>query len=302
MEKQAYLIIAHDKFEQLYTLLKLLDDSRNDIYIHIDKRANIPNGIYAICKYSKVIILENRIKVEWGMDSQVKVELLLLEKSTESFHTYYHLLSGVDLPLKSQDEIIKKFSTKSALEGIQYVGFDYKRDYSSRAKYYHFFKKYYLKRNFNNNNLILRIYQKIIVCLDGLSLITQEKIGINKLSAFNIEKVAKGSNWFSITHQFAEYLNDNKNLILKMAKSTNCFDELFVQTMLVNSKFYDSKYLKYQVDSNLRYIDWEKGGPYTYKLEDFDDLINSDKYFARKFNFEIDSEIIDKIYRHLRGV
>ena len=39
MGKHAYLIIAHDKFEQLKRLLLLLDDERNDIYLHIDSKA-----------------------------------------------------------------------------------------------------------------------------------------------------------------------------------------------------------------------------------------------------------------------
>ena len=37
--KHAYLIMCHNNFEQLKLLLKLLDDERNDIYVHIDKKA-----------------------------------------------------------------------------------------------------------------------------------------------------------------------------------------------------------------------------------------------------------------------
>lgn len=36
MKKHAYLIIAHNDFEILENLIILLDDMRNDIYIHID--------------------------------------------------------------------------------------------------------------------------------------------------------------------------------------------------------------------------------------------------------------------------
>ena len=38
MNKHAYLIIAHDNFYTLEKLIKSIDDSRNDIYIHIDKK------------------------------------------------------------------------------------------------------------------------------------------------------------------------------------------------------------------------------------------------------------------------
>lgn len=38
MKKHAYLIIAHNQFALLKELLKSIDDERNDIYIHIDKK------------------------------------------------------------------------------------------------------------------------------------------------------------------------------------------------------------------------------------------------------------------------
>ncbi len=39
--KHAYLIMAHDNFEQLKILLDLIDDYRNDIYLHIDKKLKL---------------------------------------------------------------------------------------------------------------------------------------------------------------------------------------------------------------------------------------------------------------------
>ena len=36
----AYLIMAHKNLEQIKKLLKLLDYSQNDIYIHIDTKAD----------------------------------------------------------------------------------------------------------------------------------------------------------------------------------------------------------------------------------------------------------------------
>ena len=39
MGKHAYLIMAHNEFYILEKLLKLIDDERNDIYLHIDKKA-----------------------------------------------------------------------------------------------------------------------------------------------------------------------------------------------------------------------------------------------------------------------
>ena len=38
MQKHAYMIIAHNEFDLLETLVRLLDDPRNDLYIHIDAK------------------------------------------------------------------------------------------------------------------------------------------------------------------------------------------------------------------------------------------------------------------------
>ena len=38
MKKHAYLILAHNNFYCLERLLKLLDDERNDIFLHVDKK------------------------------------------------------------------------------------------------------------------------------------------------------------------------------------------------------------------------------------------------------------------------
>lgn len=100
--------MAHNNFYILEKLLLLLDDPRNDIYIHIDKKISDFNFGYFqnLCKASKVRYPQKRINVRWGTQSLVITELLLYKTAVayESYQ-YYHLLSGVDLPLKSQHEI-----------------------------------------------------------------------------------------------------------------------------------------------------------------------------------------------------
>ena len=49
--KHAFLIIAHNEYPILEVLLSMLDDERNDIYLHIDKRAV---GLYQKIKGFKI--------------------------------------------------------------------------------------------------------------------------------------------------------------------------------------------------------------------------------------------------------
>jgi hypothetical protein len=55
------------------------------------------------------------------------------------------------------------------------------------------------------------------------------------------------------------------------------------------------------INNNLRYIDWSLGGasPKILKIEDTEKIGQSGKFFARKFDTDIDSEILDWIDANL---
>ena len=77
------------------------------------------------------------------------------------------------------------------------------------------------------------------------------------------------------------------NFIESTFHNTLCADEVFLQTLVHNSKFRNTLYHnKYDNDllSIVRYIDWTRGAPYTFKVDDFDELMKSPFLFARKFD------------------
>lgn len=49
-----------------------------------------------------------------------------------------------------------------------------------------------------------------------------------------------------------------------------------------------------------RLIDWQRGNPYVFKMQDFDLIKNSPAMFARKFDMDVDSEIIDKVLQSIK--
>lgn len=108
MNKHAYLIMAHNNIEQLIRLVRVLEDERNDIYIHLDSNVKDRNFLKQELKsdYSKIELIE-RLNVNWGGFSQVRCELNLLKAAVMSDIEYsrYHLISGADLPIKNQDYI-----------------------------------------------------------------------------------------------------------------------------------------------------------------------------------------------------
>lgn len=287
----AYLIMAHNGFDTLKKLICLLDDVRNDIYIHIDARADgfIESDFDGAAEYSKLHFIK-RSTVFWADFSQTSAELDLLEAACEGGeYSYYHLLSGSDLPLKTQDEIHTFFEGRND----EFIGICPKEvPYSvNRLKYYHF-----LTGN--------RFYRKSKP-LKGLDLILtklQALFGINRLKGENI-KVIDGWTWFSVTDDFARYIVSKRSYIEKIFSKSIASDELVMQTMIYNnpefySRIYDTKSL---TKGSLRCIDWKRGRPYTFKNEDFEELINAeDVLFARKFDAEVDSLIIDRLFENIR--
>lgn len=99
-KRHAYLIMAHSNPSQLCTLLKQIDDSRNDIFLHWDQKFPMPpqEEFFSVVKHSKLTFVPKPIAVYWGDYSLIQCELLLLQSATDKHeYDYYHLLSGQDL-------------------------------------------------------------------------------------------------------------------------------------------------------------------------------------------------------------
>ena len=282
MSKHAYLVMAHNDWNLLSKLLRCIDDPRNDIFIHIDKKASFPSSeVYEPQKSGCFYI--RRHKVSWGGYSQIAVELALLEAATVHEHDYYHLISGQDLPIKNQNYIHAFFDNQS--HEHSYIGFSPKEVYSKMARdrleQYHFLQDSIGRNSGKWIDLLYRIERK--------SLSIQRKLMVNRIANYPF-MIYKGTNWFSINHELAKYVVSRKKDIKKYFNNSICADELFLQSIVQDSPFKDEI-----INNTLRAIDWNRGGPYIYRKEDFSLLMESEKLFARKFSTDVDSEIIDMI-------
>ena len=281
--KYAYLIMAHNNFLILERLLSLLDDERNDVYIHIDKRAeDVPFDRLKVAVRKGTLAFIPRISVAWGGDSQIIVTMNLLKEAVKKPHSYYHFISGTDLPLQTQDAFHSFFD---ANYGREYMTIDTGMDYEEihdRVRYYYPFQ-----------NKIGRGHGKIVAAYyyaQQTLLKIQKVFHVNRTKSSGLT-LYKGSQWFSITQEFASYLVEHEKVVFKYFCRAMNADEVFVQTMLGNSQFKDNL-----ADSYMRCIDWERGAPYTFRIDDFDMLMNSGMFFARKFDEKTDMEIVEKIY------
>lgn len=301
-KKHAYLIIAHNNWRQVSLLLSTLDDERNDIYLHIDKKCkNVPIDSLRESVKKSTLHVYKKFKIYWGHFSQVECELYLFEKASRNKYFRYHLISGADLPIKSQDYIHDFFEKNADYEFVHYDTDErLKNDHEigRRTKYYHFLQKY--RRRFK-----VKVINETFTFLERVSLVIQIIFHVNRLKNSKL-KIRYGSNWVSITDDLVCFILKNKDLIYKMFKYTNCSDELFIQTLLYNSKYknqlYDKKFDD-SIEANKRLIDWNRGNngnPYVWKISDKELIDKSECLFARKFDINIDEEIVNYIISKIK--
>lgn len=282
--KHAYLIIAHKSDLVFYSLLQMLDDVRNDIYVHMD----LKNIVYNPCETANVVCKAGlyhtkRTKVAWGGYSLINAEFILLEESLKRNYAYYHLLSGADLPIQTQDTIHHFFEQHQGKEFVGFYGSELED--KDRVDLWHVFQEHIGKNRGivgKCNTLFLKI-QKLLRVSKGLT---------KRIHFY------KGVQWFSITDDLARYVVENREWAEQTFKYTRWCDEVFLQTIVGNSKWDSRVYKRFAMDDStaaVRYIDWKRGNPYVFRQSDYDMLGCSNMMFARKFDAEIDGGIVLKI-------
>lgn len=293
--RHAYLITAHDKPEQLKLLLSLLDDSNNDLYLHIDKKAaGIQNSDLAGAIKKASIQFVPRLDARWGSEVFIDAIASLIREAVKTEHAYYHLLSGVDLPLKPQEEIRAFFAEHA---GKEFVAFDQKS--ADQRVLVQRLGRYSVRRPVGS--FALRVYKRFEPVWNKL----QSALGINRIRRCPVV-FQKGAVWFSITHAFALYVLEQFPQYRPYYKHSVCADEIWLQTILVNSPFMERRSFSGWDDelaATMRYVDWSDGGrsPKVLVSEDYDALISSGALFARKFDQAVDGAVIDRIAQFVRS-
>ena len=265
--KHAWLIIAHNEFGILQRLISALDEKDCDFYIHIDKKVKyLPN---LSLEHGKLMMLKERIDVQWGSVSQIKCELALLDAATtDRQHDYYHIISGTTLPLKPWCQIERYFDGyigKCILSGLCKSSNEQE---ILKVRRYNFFL-----RNYTSVGLKGKISQ----LLWKFSIAIQRLLGIkiNKHKSF-----FKASNWLSLSQEAVKYILSRKNDILKTYRYSFCGDEYFIPSELMSSPLKDKvinsdKYLLHNIS---------RSNASTYNLNDYESLCETGYLFARKFN------------------
>lgn len=272
MTKIAYFILVHRFPLQFKKLFIAIYNADNYYLIHLDKKADAGLSKDIKCflaDYPNAFVLEST-NVVWGGYSMVQAELkgmnFLLSMHTD--WDYFINLSGQDFPLKSQAYI---------------------QDYLAKDK---------------SLNFIITQNQRV-VRPDTMNRIekyyteTTTNISWFKHSRPYMEHVIPyiGGQWMMLTRACCDFIC-NSSEVKKFEdyyQNTLIADESFFQTVLMNTSFDGTI-----ISDDKRAIVWIPDGniklrPKTFTILDLPFLLESDCLFARKFDDQVDSSIIDAI-------
>lgn len=293
MKRHAFLIYAHDNPELLRTLLLLLDHERSHIFLHIDRRAKAMQALFEKFRLPQAAItLLPSQEVYWADISQVKVELRLFAAAHEmGGFAHYHLLSGVDMPLKPIEEILDFFDRH---EGKEFVGFwntetVQHRTLDRKIGRHTLFAAYMNKRKHLWRHRLTNPIRKAVLSME-------QRLHYQR---YDLGHFRNGYNWCSITPAFVELLLEQRAAILRTYRHTITPDEIYKQTLLIHSPLAGNIYDLHNAQrGTMRLIDWERGKPYVWQDKDLPELLASPCLFARKMSVSC----AHALYNHLTSL
>ncbi|WP_226063091.1 beta-1,6-N-acetylglucosaminyltransferase [Kaistella polysaccharea] len=307
MVEKNYIILAHKNPEQIFRLIRSLDDSSSKFFVHVDLKSDLSSfGILESC--SNISIIPQRENCIWGDFSIVKATLHLLKNVVESGNKGFTiLLSGQDYPIKSPQKlndflginkesnfidiqkVEDKWSKKMVRDKIEHYHFIHSQERGHSNSYSPFFRSS-LKQKFRTlfhllkGRLPFETFQKLLELPQRIPVFTQQ-YGGSQWWAFN-EKTTENLN---------SYIENNYQKLEDYYRFTSAPDEIFFHSVLMNILSAEKKdHLK----PSLTYTNWERKNcilPVTFDTNDLQELSAVDHFFARKFDIDYDQEIFNLI-------
>lgn len=276
--KCAIFIQAHRGPEQVARLCRRLHHPAFDLFVHVDLNTEIAPFQKAVPQ--EVHFIRQRTRVRWGDFSQVEASLNSLQEILEFNPAYDFILfiSGQDYPLLPPSQIAETLARHPGAQYMYHSRIEDGSPASDRYRYPHLHFK---------NGILTRTTNRLLRLVSS---------GRRK---FPLPVAYKGSSWWTLSGPCAKYVVEYAHShpeLIRFFRRAHCSDEFFFQSIILNSPFAPSV-----IPQNFRYVDWSdnRPNPRTLTEKDYDRLIHSGCWFARKFDMEQDSRILDLIDGHL---
>ena len=276
----AYVIRAHHRATQLGRMVDRLSGDGISFHLHVSAvtSAETLGEIRAALDGRRDLEWAERVATYYMGWSMVESALSALRSAAAKDPDHVVLLSGQDYPLKPPDAIKAWFATAGATSFVHHYrlptdAWNREDDGMRRIRHYWFERPHVFGRPIRVP-LWRRRFPKGFVPYGG-------------------------SAWVALSGEAARYVLrfvEQNPRIVRFFRNTLIPDELFFQTVLLNSPLRESI-----VNEEVHHVDWSANetSPKTFTASDFPALAASDKLLARKFDVKVDSEILDLIDREL---
>lgn len=235
-----------------------------DLYIHVDAKSDI--DITEINPRAKII---KKYNIYWGSSKHLLAVLDLLQMAFESNkYDYYHIITGQDFWASNPSQFDKILSHRNIYMDVFEL---------SRENWWHGGLDILRYKTLSNICDVRHVFPKVI---NKLYMYVQYIFKLGK--SLPSYALYGGSLYCSLPdYAVKEVLTSNisKDLIKRLCNTT-CGEEIFFQTVLMNSPVY-----KKVMNNQLRYIDWKvQNGPKVLDESDFLKWKGKGYLFCRKIN------------------
>ncbi len=272
----AHLIVTYTNPAQTERMIRQMQHPEFDFYIHVDAKLPIHSHEF-LSQIPNVFLIKKRIKVQWGGYSTVQAVFNSLQEILDSGREYdfISLMSGQDYPIKSVDEMQLFFANRKGKLLMKYRAFDGEWEEGMLR-----IKKIFLANyHFKGKNFLEKLLNRVL---------PKRKLpkGI---------KFYGSSMFWALSPKAVKYVLNKIHSDTKLKRFfyyTFAPDEFIFQTLLMNSPF-----AAYVINENCHYYKHppKTPSPKTFTEEDFEDIIASDRIYARKFDMLKDHHVLDRI-------
>jgi len=297
-----YLILAHKNPLQLSRMIERLDDGASKFFIHLD--AKTPIEPFAVClEGGHIRFIEKRERCVWGDFSIVQATIRLMEAASEEQGVFI-LMSGQDYPIQSQEYINDFLERNKGFDFIEIEPLEEKwkpKMVKDKLEHYHILHSE--ERGHSN------CYAPFAHCSVFQKLRTLTHLLKGRLSQKNFrllcslpkrvapfERQYAGSQFWAFSERtfyaVLHYIREHKAALEEYYKYTSSPDEIYFHSVLMDLVAKDSTI---KLKEQITYVNYFRKNN-VFITEDFDKLTSAKgKLFARKFDTDIDIEILNKL-------
>jgi hypothetical protein len=275
--KQVFLIHAHKDLAQINTLVEQLRDDEFVIYVNLDRKSAIdPAQLHPGAR-----LVDQRIDVLWGGFSQVEATLNSLRQIVRDVPQFDKVvfLSAQDFPLLPNAGLKQELARVAGRELIDSNPIR-AGGWPVAFRYQYFYRE--------GSGRVQRLACSLVNRALRMCNITRRLP--RGLAPYG------GSQWWALSRPCLLAVLDRVERepdISRFFRTVLCADELFFQTLVMNSPFHDKV-----LPHNFRYIQWPEQGsrnPKVLQEADFERIRASDAHFCRKLDSKLSAGLLPRL-------